>query len=170
MLMSISKNYIFKTVFVFLFFSCEGILNLDESSVYLEGVWQEKYILNMYPECVGLDYEESICEFEITSEIKFINDNFIVKILPLINSNLIWRDTLFSGKYYTIQDTIIFMIDQGQEIERMKFKILKNTLEFYASSDISSNNRMSIKTNSFIWGKIPNKYFGIFKRINSQDK
>ncbi|MCP5061010.1 MAG: hypothetical protein GY936_00910 [Ignavibacteriae bacterium] len=157
-------------ILLFFFLSCEkeSVLEPKFQNVLL-GKWSETYLWEFY-------YGEHLYH-ERTSIVEFEKDNFTVKIMPPIrdlfikNDSIITgyrNDTLYSGFYEIVNDTIKFHETLSEEELKVNFSIENDSLKLSAIFEeeiIQNGDTLKvIPFGVFLWSYSNLKHQGKFRK------
>ena len=130
--------------------------------------WEGRYPVFIIEENMG------ILNIERTSTLTFAQNRFFVKILPPLRVlqskgdsifTSLSDDTLYTGQYAIISDTLKFYLDNKKESEIFNYVIKNDSLILRAPARADTNGFMILPTSSFLWANSVIKVSGKFIRI-----
>ncbi len=168
--------------FVFLTCSRDKTILTVEPINNLTGTWSETFDWEgRQPGYVIIEKNSIFETIPRTSTLTFIENQFSVKILPPVQIQkivdgsfvrVLSDDTLFTGQYQVIDDTIILYLDDREESDIYHYAIKNDTLKLDAffTTDTADTSGQVIGRSfiNFLWAYSFLKWSGNFVRIEEQ--
>lgn len=162
-------------------FGCSDPNSDERSDNPLIGKWYEAFSWVNTLDCVTFEGETDCPEIQESSTIEFSENSFEVKILPPNRTFIVEEDTLYvgwsgdtmySGTYEIIKDTIVFNIEDENHPRKMRYWWQNDSLGLANISgrelvvmDGDTSYLATFTMASFVWGNAWMKTFGVFERI-----
>jgi|GEM_PF-4053101 len=106
----------------------------------------------------------------------FLNgNNFVLTILPpnlvtYVNNGSAYsglnKDTLYTGRYSTHQDTLLFILDKDSTLHYFAYHLSNDSLKISTLPKKISDSVYTVSFSEFLWGNCFNKHAGTFSKLD----
>lgn len=148
------------TFVLFLFISCEKIIDPLESPNELLGIWKETYTWKDEVNCIHIDDDDSHCIKHQLSVLEIKESLFEVTIFD--SSGL--SEAKHTGSYRMEEDTIQFILESDRSIHKFRYDCNHQHLTLIALPIQFSDSLLAFPLSSLLWGNATNKHNGTFNK------